>query len=122
MVARGFLFIIFLSVWIQAFPQDGNIVGFDSDRWSFSGDKYRINQEDGASVLELTGGETNAYLKHADFTNGMITFGMQFSKERTFLGCTFRMQDLENYEDFYVRPHQSGNPDATQYTPVYNSQ
>ena len=25
-----------------------------------------------------------------------------------------------NYEEFYVRSHQSGNPDACQYTPVFN--
>jgi hypothetical protein len=25
-------------------------------------------------------------------------------------------------EHFYVRPHQSGNPDATQYTPIFNGQ
>ncbi|CCH57634.1 hypothetical protein BN8_p06832 (plasmid) [Fibrisoma limi BUZ 3] len=30
------------------------------------------------------------------------------------------MQNDKNYESFYLRPHQSGNPDATQYNPVYN--
>ena len=25
-----------------------------------------------------------------------------------------------NYENFYIRPHQSGNPDANQYQPVFN--
>ena len=29
------------------------------------------------------------------------------------------MQDVGNYENFYLRPHQSGNPDANQYTPVF---
>lgn len=29
---------------------------------------------------------------------------------------------MSNFENFYVRPHQSGNPDATQYTPVFNRQ
>lgn len=32
------------------------------------------------------------------------------------------MQDINNFENFYVRPHQSGNPDATQYTPIFNGQ
>jgi hypothetical protein len=30
------------------------------------------------------------------------------------------MQDIDNYEEFYVRPHQSGQPDANQYQPVFN--
>ncbi len=25
------------------------------------------------------------------------------------------------YEHFYIRPHQSGMPDANQYTPVFNN-
>lgn len=30
------------------------------------------------------------------------------------------MRDEENFESFFVRPHQVGNPDAIQYTPVFN--
>jgi hypothetical protein len=30
------------------------------------------------------------------------------------------MKDPLNYEDFYIRPHQAGNPDANQYTPVFH--
>ncbi len=29
------------------------------------------------------------------------------------------MQDAANTEHFYIRPHQSGNPDATQYMPLF---
>jgi hypothetical protein len=36
------------------------------------------------------------------------------------MGVTFRVQDPDNREEFYIRPHQSGNPDANQYTPVFN--
>jgi len=31
------------------------------------------------------------------------------------------MQDTNDYENFYLRPHQSGQPDANQYTPVFHS-
>jgi len=37
------------------------------------------------------------------------------------LGCVWRLQDMQNYERFYMRPHQSGNPDANQYTPIFNN-
>jgi hypothetical protein len=30
------------------------------------------------------------------------------------------VSDRENYESFYVRPHQVGNPDSVQYNPTYN--
>jgi hypothetical protein len=30
------------------------------------------------------------------------------------------VHDAENCESFFVRPHQVGNPDAVQYTPVFN--
>jgi hypothetical protein len=37
-----------------------------------------------------------------------------------FAGLAFRQQDDGNGELFYIRPHQNGNPDSTQYTPVVN--
>ena len=122
MKKREFIFITFILASLQAFSQDVGFVDFDSNNWSYSGDQYNISKEDGVSTLEFTGRNTKAYLKDANFTNGTISFEVKFSQVRTFLGCTFRMNDLANYEDFYMRPHQSGNPDATQYTPVYNSQ
>jgi hypothetical protein len=36
------------------------------------------------------------------------------------MGAIWRVQDRNNFEEFYVRPHQSGNPDANQYEPVFN--
>ena len=42
------------------------------------------------------------------------------SPERSFHGVFWRGQDGENYESFFVRPHQVGNPDSIQYTPVRN--
>ncbi|GMN06822.1 hypothetical protein MTsPCn5_22110 [Croceitalea sp. MTPC5] len=120
MVMKKFSFIVFAVIGSQLFAQEGMVVPFDSDRWSFKGDAFTLHKEEGSSIMEFTGGDVTAYLKDADFTDGVITYEIKIREERTFLGCAFRMQDLENYESFYVRPHQSGNPDATQYTPVYN--
>jgi hypothetical protein len=41
-------------------------------------------------------------------------------RQRGFCGVVWRARDDENFESFYVRPHQVGNPDAAQYTPVFN--
>jgi hypothetical protein len=60
--------------------------------------------------------------KNADLRDGTIEADISFPQKRGFPGILFRIQDLNNFENFYVRPHQSGNPDATQYTPVFNGQ
>jgi hypothetical protein len=95
------------------------IVPFDSPRWVMQPDTYRFEDYLGQKSLYLKGGA--AYLKDVNFTNGIIEFDVAFSQERGFFGAIFRMQDKENYEEFYLRSHQSGNPDAIQYSPVYNS-
>lgn len=59
-------------------------------------------------------------VKDANLRDGIIEADISFSRQRSFPGFAVRMQDLENYENFYVRPHQSGNPDAAQYIPVFN--
>jgi len=59
-------------------------------------------------------------LKNAELRDGTIEADISFPQQRNFPGFAVRMQGLKNAELFYVRPHQSGNPDATQYTPVFN--
>lgn len=36
------------------------------------------------------------------------------------MGTFWRRESSGNYENFYIRPHQSGNVDANQYNPVFN--
>ena len=55
-----------------------------------------------------------------ELENGVIELDLAVSAERGFHGVVWRVQDDENYESFFVRPHQVGNPDAIQYTPVFN--
>ena len=59
-------------------------------------------------------------LKDAELRDGTIEADISFPQQRGFPGIVFHMVDRFNSEYFYVRPHQSGNPDATQYTPVFN--
>ncbi len=61
-------------------------------------------------------------LKDVNLRDGSIEADISFSQERSFPGFAVRMQDINNFESFYLRPHQSGNPDATQYTPEFNGQ
>ena len=93
-------------------------IPFDSPRWRITAEENRIEQYKGKTSLVLRGGL--ALIADAEFTDGVIEYFCAFPDGRAFVGATWRVQDAANREEFYIRPHQSGNPDANQYTPVFN--
>ena len=93
-------------------------VPFDSGRWQHSAARSRVEDHLGRRSLFLQGGI--ATVADARFPDGVIELDVAFTGERGFAGGVWRVQDSRNYEEFYLRPHQSGNPDANQYTPVFN--
>ena len=42
---------------------------------------------------------------------------VKVTRRRSFVYVTFRMEDEQEYEELYLRPHKSGLPDAVQYAP-----
>nr|WKN40271.1 DUF1080 domain-containing protein [Tunicatimonas sp. TK19036] len=110
------LFGIILSpLLLQA--QTSQSIPFTADRWEFSGE-HTLEDYKGQSCVLLN--NSQAYLTDVDFENGIIEYDIAFTEDRGFTGVMFRMQDKKNYEEYYMRAHQSGNPDAMQYTPVFN--
>ncbi|MCJ7754803.1 MAG: hypothetical protein MUP13_09580 [Thermoanaerobaculales bacterium] len=93
-------------------------IPFDSPRWQIEAEEHRIEQYKGKTSLVLRGGL--ALVADAEFQDGVIEYFCAFPEARAFVGVTWRVQDSQNREEFYIRPHQSGNPDANQYTPVFN--
>jgi hypothetical protein len=91
---------------------------FDSELWNVEADESSVVTLYGQTALMLKGG--SAQLKDLQLTDGLVEFDIAVSPERSFTGLIFRAQDNLNFEHFYIRPHQSGNPDANQYTPVFN--
>ena len=87
-------------------------------RWQIAAEENRIEQYKGKTSLVLRGGL--ALVADAEFTDGVIEYFCAFPDGRAFVGATWRVQDAANREEFYIRSHQSGNPDANQYTPVFN--
>ena len=94
--------------------------------------EFPFNQRDwdikaGGSVIENYKGKNSLYLfgglarlKNQEFFTGILEYDIYVTQRRGFPGIHFRIQEDANYEEFYIRPHQSGNPDANQYTPVFN--
>jgi len=91
---------------------------FDSDAWEMEAEEATLGDYLGERALFLKGGA--AELKGVAMTDGVIEFDIAVTPSRGFVGGFFRKVDDSNYENFYIRPHQSGNPDANQYNPVFN--
>lgn len=86
--------------------------------WECQAVDSRVEEHLGRQSLRLKGGI--ATIAGSNLMNGWIELDLAFTGERGFMGAVWRVQDPWNYEELYVRPHQSGNPDANQYTPVFN--
>ena len=93
-------------------------IAFDDPRWVVDGAEHGLVDYLGQKALKLRDG--SALLPELDLQNAIVEFDLAVTPERGFAGLMFRWQDEYNYENFYIRPHQSGNPDANQYQPVIN--
>ncbi len=93
----------------------GEVVDFESDRW----------ESPNMEVVDYLGRKAMrgyAILKDVEFENGVIEVDFAVEEDvRGYPGLVFRMQDADNYEHFYIRPHREPfYPDALQYTPSTN--
>ena len=91
---------------------------FDSDSWNIDGEEAEVVEHLGRSALRLKGAA--AELNGVDMEEGIIEFDVAVTPARGFVGGFFRKTGPGDYENFYIRPHQSGNADANQYNPVFN--
>ncbi|MFC1481682.1 hypothetical protein ACFL6E_05505 [Candidatus Neomarinimicrobiota bacterium] len=95
------------------------LIPFDNEQWEINAQESRIEEHLAKPSLFIQGG--HALLSDVQFLNGIIEFDIAFTGERGFMGTIWRVLPDGNYEEFYLRPHQSGNPDANQYNPVFNN-
>jgi hypothetical protein len=94
-------------------------VPFTADKWSMENAEATQETYMGKPCIWIKKGAIIS--KDVDLRDGVIEFDMNFPGGRGFPGVGFHVVDMSNFEQFYVRPHQAGNPDATQYTPVFNN-
>jgi hypothetical protein len=106
-------------VLLVAAPAAGADLPFSSG-WELSPKGVRPERVDGRDALAFETGM--AARRDVSLLDGTIEMDVQVTRRRSFVYVTFRMQDDREYEDFYLRPHKSGLPDAVQYAPVYQGQ
>jgi hypothetical protein len=93
---------------------------FSDGRWELTPKGVRAETVDGRETLAFESGV--ATRRDVKLQDGTIEMDVQVTRRRSFVYVLFRMQDDREYEDFYLRPHKSGLPDALQYAPVYQGQ
>lgn len=89
-------------------------------RWVLAGDSTRNETAAGREAIRLYTG--SATLSSLVLRDGTIDVDVMTSRRRSFVYLRFRMEDEENHEEFYLRPHKSELPDAVQYAPVFRGQ
>jgi hypothetical protein len=90
-------------------------IALDDDRWSWGSCAPVRTELHGTPCVRLESGLATLELESRD---AVLEVELAVSSERGFHGLVWRVRDEESFESFFVRPHQVGNPDAVQYTPV----
>ena len=110
-----------LAITAHAAPPQSVSVPPDSPRWDLEGET-KVADYQGRKALMLNGGV--AVLKDFEMRDAVIDADVAIptTTKRGFVGFMFRIvDDGNNAEEVYLRPHKSGLPDAMQYTPVLNT-
>ena len=96
-------------------------IALEDPAWGWNAGDIRSTEYAGRSCIAF-GDEVDLLGLPAgiEITDGVVEIDLAVSGERAFHGVVWRVLDRRNYESFYVRPHQMGNPDACQYNPAYN--
>ncbi|NAY90925.1 hypothetical protein GTQ34_03250 [Muricauda sp. JGD-17] len=90
-------------------------IPLDTVHWDINARSYVLEPFKGNDAIYLQAGRMT--LKDASFLNGTIEYDIYMKETRGFPGVYFRVNGT-NAEHFYIRPHQSGNPDANQAVPL----
>jgi hypothetical protein len=112
---RTSLFLIVLFTFAASgFSQQ--IIPLDTVHWEIQANAFLLEPYKGQEAIYLQGGTIR--LKEQVFRNGTIEYDIFLKETQGFPGVTFRVRDNREAEEFYLRPHLSGKPDATQAIPI----
>jgi hypothetical protein len=91
-----------------------------SGAWDWGGAEHSDAELAGRGCVRLSGAGVVARPDGATLLDGVVEVDVAVTAGRSFHGVAWRIAGDSDYESFFVRPHQAGNPDAVQYTPVWN--
>ena len=92
---------------------------FSDGAWTLSGNRSEVVKENGRDVLQVETGF--AHRRDVRLEDGTIEFDVQVTRRRSFVYVHFRAEADGEREEFYLRPHKAGLPDAVQYAPVWQN-
>lgn len=93
-------------------------VVFEGASWTLSTDTPSVVTYEGREALYLN--RASASPDDMEFGDGVLEYDFASYHPSGFVGLEWRAVGVGNAEQFYVRLHHSGEPDATQYMPVFN--
>ncbi|WP_439881033.1 family 16 glycoside hydrolase [Pontibacter sp. MBLB2868] len=113
---------LFLFLWSMAFgaaalASEGKF-SFRSGNWVEDGEKTKVERYLGQESLYLQRG--HLLYREAEMQDGILEVDIAPDPTRGLAGIIFRHDGKNNYEEIYIRQGKSGQPDALQYTPVFN--
>jgi len=95
-------------------------IPLDDGRWDWGGVGHVPAEHLGRACVAFGDAFGVPTVRDVDLREGAVEIELAVSRERSFHGLVWHLVDEAAYESFFVRPHQVGNPDAVQYTPVWN--
>lgn len=114
---RSISILICISLLVSKLSLSQEIIPLDTNNFNIKAKGYSFEHYEGKDAILLKAGLIE--LKDANFLDGTVEYDIYLKEEMDFTGINFRV-DGRNYEEWYMRPHQSGNPDANQAVPVFN--
>ncbi|WP_412545538.1 hypothetical protein [Maricaulis sp. MIT060901] len=116
-LATGLISALLLGA--SAIAQD--TLQYDGETWQVAAadnGAVRVEQALGREALYIS--RAQAWRRDVDLQDFVLEYEYASTDESGFIGVNWRAADENALEQFYVRPHQSGQPDAAQYLPVLN--
>ncbi|MEJ8801318.1 family 16 glycoside hydrolase [Pontibacter sp. H249] len=112
-----FIFVWSMAISAAALASEGEF-SFNSGNWASDGEKVKVEKHLGQESLHLQRG--HLLYKEAEMQDGILEVDVAPDPARGMAGIIFRHDGKNNYEEIYIRQGKSGQPDALQYTPVFN--
>ena len=89
------------------------------ESWGLGPDDVEMADIHGRPGLRFRDGVPTPLARGVKLGDGILEMDLLVPSERCFHGLVWHVAG-PSHELFFVRPHQVGNPDAIQYTPVTN--